>query len=66
MYIPRPVVLNVILLNLLNVVVCLRKVHSLGILPSNIARQTQTCQHKNLEPKDWAAVQLGDDAKVLG
>ena len=38
--IPRSVVLNVVLLDLLDVVIRLRKVHSLGILPCKISNET--------------------------
>jgi len=43
--IPRPVILNVVLLNLLHMVVRLRIIHSLGIFPRKVSNETQGRQN---------------------
>ena len=43
-YVPRPVVLNVILLDLLHMVIALREIHAFGILPREISNETEKRQ----------------------
>ena len=49
----RPVILSVVLLDLLNVMIWLRKVHALGILPCIIPQETKTRQNDGHEIEDW-------------
>ena len=45
-YIPRPIVLNVILLDLLHMMVALRVVHPLCVLPRQISDQAQRGEYQ--------------------
>ena len=54
--VPWPVILNIVLLNLLNVVVGTRKVHPLNVLPHKVAQKTQDSKDKRLEPEDGASI----------
>lgn len=57
--------MNVVLLNLLDMVICLRPVHALDILPHDVPRQTQNRQNQHLQPKDGRREQPRDQAVVL-
>lgn len=57
--------MNIVLLNLLNMVIGLRPVHSLGVLPRHIARQTQYRQGEHLQPKDGRCEQPGYETVIL-
>lgn len=63
--VPWSIILDIVLLNLLDVVICLRAIHALGILPRHITHQTQDSQHKSLEPKHRTRVQPRHNASVL-
>lgn len=63
--IPRSVILNIVLLNLLNMVIGLWPIHSLGILPRHVAYQTENRQAEHLEPKDGRREQPGYEAVIL-
>lgn len=50
-YVPRTIILNVVLLDLLNVMVGLRVVHAFSVFPSIISEQAESWQHDNREPE---------------
>lgn len=64
--IPRPVILNIILLNLLHVVIRLRLPKPLAKLPSKVPRQAKNRQRRHLQPECRAREEPRDDAKQLG
>lgn len=63
--IPRPVILYVVFLDLLDMVVCLWAVHSLGILPRKVTQKAEACQAGRLEPEDRVGKEPRDDSVVL-
>jgi hypothetical protein len=63
---PRPIILNIIFLNLLHVMIGLRFVHALGIFPGNIARETEDGDDHGHEPEAGVGKGARDDASVLG
>lgn len=65
-YEPWPVILNVVLLDLLDMVVGFRVVHALNVLPDEVAQQTEHHQDNRLQPEYWAGVQSRDDTLQLG
>lgn len=64
-HVPWSIILDIVLLNLLDVVIRLRPVHSLGVLPYKITQQAHDGQDDGLKPKDGAGVQSRNHAKVL-
>lgn len=62
----RPVVLDVVLLDLLHVVVRLRPVHALGVLPREVAQEAERRQEHHHQVEDRRREQLRDHALVLG
>jgi hypothetical protein len=64
-YVPRSVVLNVVLLYLLNVVVSLRVIHPLCVLPGEISNQTEARQDHRHSPKYWRRDQPRKNTKVF-
>ena len=63
---PRSVILNVILLDLLHVVIRLGPPKPLAELPREIPRQAENRQRRHLDPKDGAGKEPRYDAVVLG
>ena len=59
---PRPIVLNVIFLYLLNVVVCLREIHALGVLPGDVAEQAGGRKDEGEGVEDGRGEHDGDNA----
>jgi hypothetical protein len=79
LYIPWPIVLDIVLLDFLHVMIRLWIVHALGVLPSEIAYQTHGGKSDDRQPESWtghddrqgidvfrADVQLGRDESVYG
>ena len=62
---PRPVVLDIVLLDLLDVVVCLRGVHALGVLVREVPEKTQRRQKDDEGVEDRRAENDGDDIFVF-
>ena len=62
----RAVVLDVVLLDLLHVVIRLRQVHALGILPGEVAQETDGGQEDVHGVEDWGCEEAAEDADVLG
>lgn len=60
--IPWPVVLSVVLLDLLDVMVRLRKVHSLCVFPGKVPDEAQRRKDDDHAPEGGTAEQLGNDA----
>ena len=63
--IPWPVILYVILLNLLNVVVALRKVHSLRVLPRKVSDETEWWQYQYHCPEAWVRKEALDYTNIF-
>ena len=63
--IPRPIILNIILLDLLHVVIRLGPPQTLAELPGKVPGQTEDRERGHLEPEGGAAEHARDDAKEL-
>ena len=63
---PRSVVLDVVFLYLLDMVVCLWFVHSLGVLPGEVAEEAEDGQNDHHEVEDWRGKDLRYDTFVFG
>lgn len=64
--IPRSVVLDIVLLDLLDMVIRLWFVHPFAILVCHVPGQAQNWQDQHLEPKNRRREESGHEAMVLG
>ena len=62
----RPVVLDVVFLDLLHEMVRLRSVHALEVLPGDVPQETQDGYNEKLQVEDGGGEELGNDTMVFG